>query len=282
MEARVELITPSVARKYLAQNVNNYRKLNMNKVNLYARDMRNGNWQVNGEAIKFNRQGELVDGQHRLEAVIASGKDIFSLVITGVSDSVTIYDSGKNRSMKEIALAEGIPARLTESVFTGAAAIILTGDPRGYKAGSTKQYPSRMEVTNLLKNRQRMWDNVYCVIRANHGNIVARKSVIYAAAFYLLYNGYSTDSLEMFFSVVNSGFPISGVDCSPAIVLRNMLINWKTKGIDKPKFFHATVSAFMDFINGVPRTRAYTKIDEDIAKTLKEISEKERENYEDD
>lgn len=276
MEARVELITPNDARRYLAKNVNNYRTVNRHKVNLYARDMKSGNWQENGEAIKFNNRGELVDGQHRLEAIIASDTDIHSLVIRGIDNSVSLYDSGKNRSIREIALAEGVPARLTEGVFTAAAAIIITGDPRGYKAGSTKQYPTRMELTNFIKKRQHLWDNVYVCIRARGGNPITRKSFIYAAAFYFLYDGCDIDYVKNFFDVVGTGFPISGVECSSAIVLRNMLINTRTKGMDKIKMFHATVAAFNDFVNGVPRTRAYTKIDQGVEERMKKFAEEER------
>ncbi len=280
MEAKVELITPSVARRYMAHNTNNYRKINMHKVGIYARDMMNGNWQENGEAIKFNNKGELVDGQHRLEAIIKSDCAIKSLVITGVDNSVTIYDSGKNRSMREIALAEGIPARLAEGTFTGAAAIIIMGDPRGYKAGSSKQYPSRKEIMEFLHEHQHLWDNVYYVTRSfkgtEHGNLITRKAVIYAATYYLLALGYDMELMRTFFTIVGNGFPVSGYENTPAIVLRNMLINWSQKNEDRVKYFHATVSAFLDFLNFTPRTKPYTKIDKVTAETLKTIAEKAR------
>ena len=75
-----EYITPKTAEKYLEQNTNNYRRMNRNKVSIYARDMKNGSWQTNGEAIKFNKRGELVDGQHRLKAIMEADVPVKMLV----------------------------------------------------------------------------------------------------------------------------------------------------------------------------------------------------------
>ena len=72
MEARIELITPKIAEQYLAKNSNNYSRLYKATVDQYAYEMLNGEWIFNGEAIKFNKSGKLVDGQHRLSAIVKS------------------------------------------------------------------------------------------------------------------------------------------------------------------------------------------------------------------
>ncbi|KAF7277615.1 hypothetical protein GWI33_002970, partial [Rhynchophorus ferrugineus] len=81
--AQVETITPDLARQYLAFNTHN-RNVRSYRVKGYAADMRDGRWTLNGEAIKFSADGTLLDGQHRLQAVIEADVAVQMLVVRGV------------------------------------------------------------------------------------------------------------------------------------------------------------------------------------------------------
>lgn len=275
MKAVVETITPMLAEKYLERNVNNYRSLNRRKVHMYARDMANNEWQENGEAIKFNVRGELVDGQHRLHAVIESGARVNMMVIRGVAEDVTIYDCGKNRSMRDIALAEGIESKLAENFMTGAAACIVMGDARGYKAGSTTQYPTKGQIAaHIIKHRD-LWMETYNCMTVSHSHSVTRKSALCAAVYFLLAYGEDPWDIRDFMEIVETGFPITGRDCSPAIVLRNMIIV-QPKTATRELYFSALVDAFYDFKNHRPRRKVYTAINQKTINALKELSEMEK------
>lgn len=65
-------VTPQMAQEWLATNAKNNRDLSKVTVKRYANDMVKGQWMVTGEAIKFDRTGRLIDGQHRLQALIES------------------------------------------------------------------------------------------------------------------------------------------------------------------------------------------------------------------
>lgn len=69
MTSTVLIITPEMAKKYL-QNMKTNRNISFARVNAYARDMERGAWQENGESIVFNKSGQLVNGQHRLAAIV--------------------------------------------------------------------------------------------------------------------------------------------------------------------------------------------------------------------
>jgi hypothetical protein len=91
-------VTPELAKQWLLLNKHN-RKLKQIKIGHYARDMREGNWRFTGEAIKFNKLGDLVDGQNRLHAVIDSGATVPMLVVTGLDENAQeAMDSGAIRS----------------------------------------------------------------------------------------------------------------------------------------------------------------------------------------
>ena len=102
MDAKVETITPEIAKTMLGENVNN-RRISRDNVNLFAREIRNGEWRFNGEAIKFGKDGRLLDGQHRLLAVIAADKPLTTLVIRGLEDETQqTMDSGKTRTLGDV------------------------------------------------------------------------------------------------------------------------------------------------------------------------------------
>jgi hypothetical protein len=77
-EATFTPVNEALARQWLARNTCN-RPLRNRRVEEFARDMVNGHWVPNGETIKFaiGPDGEevLVDGQHRLWAVVEASKD---------------------------------------------------------------------------------------------------------------------------------------------------------------------------------------------------------------
>lgn len=137
----MEIITPEKAKLYLEKNTNNYRILSKNKVRDYANDIRNGLWVENGEGIVFGANGELKDGQHRLNAIVEADKPIMTLVVRGVNDDVNIFDSGMGRSAVQVAKANGYP--VTTNV-TGAVKLLLMG--------FSKQTCSRGVLTKYLED----------------------------------------------------------------------------------------------------------------------------------
>ena len=69
------VITPEDAKQLLERN-NNNRKLSRDIVRKYAKSMSDGKWEPNADMIAFNEEGCLVNGQHRLFAIVESGKSI--------------------------------------------------------------------------------------------------------------------------------------------------------------------------------------------------------------
>lgn len=65
----VYTLTPEFAAELLATNDMN-RKVREEWVDYLASEMSEGRWQVNGDAIRIDRDGKLADGQHRCLAVI--------------------------------------------------------------------------------------------------------------------------------------------------------------------------------------------------------------------
>jgi hypothetical protein len=98
MKASVEKITPDQAKRYLSLN-NNNRPLRTGLVEQYAREMRDGNWKLTHQGIAFNSDEILLDGQHRLAAIVQSGVAVQMLVARGViSRNQLVMDDHARRS----------------------------------------------------------------------------------------------------------------------------------------------------------------------------------------
>jgi hypothetical protein len=98
MKAELRTITPQWASKILAERNSGNRAMSRLHVEALAKEMRRGKWKVNGDTICVNG-ARLIDGQHRLAAVVLSGVTIQSFVIEGLSSDVfDTKDVGKRRS----------------------------------------------------------------------------------------------------------------------------------------------------------------------------------------
>jgi len=105
---KIETITPELAEQWLALNTNNFRAIDIRRVSFYAETMKRGQWQLNGETIIFRGDGTLVNGQHRLDAVVKSGTAIESFVVRGIDCDGRSLDRGKNRTIAQWLKHEGI------------------------------------------------------------------------------------------------------------------------------------------------------------------------------
>lgn len=103
-----ETITPQKADWYLKFNKRN-RPVSRAHVLWLAKEMKEGKWVLNGEPIKFDNEGNLMDGQHRLLAVIESDTSVPFLVVRGIPKSFFwTLDTGKNRSNSDVFNLNGI------------------------------------------------------------------------------------------------------------------------------------------------------------------------------
>lgn len=104
----VEVVGPKEARYLLRMNLHN-RNVSEARVESLARDMRAGNWVMNGETIKVSESETLIDGQHRLRAIVVADVSIAMLVVRGLPDSAQeTVDLGAPRMLKNILQLRGM------------------------------------------------------------------------------------------------------------------------------------------------------------------------------
>jgi len=95
MYFEVETISPDQAREYLRLNVDHNRMLSLVKIHRFAEAMKAGKWRKTYEPIAFDWDGNLLNGQHRLNAVIEAGVPIeFTLAHNCDPEQFAVIDQG--------------------------------------------------------------------------------------------------------------------------------------------------------------------------------------------
>jgi hypothetical protein len=101
IESKIQKISPAMAERFLKTNHNN-RRVNQMHVKALASAMQREEWIVNHQGIAFDQAGRLIDGQHRLKAIILSQKTV-PIMVSKYCDpnSYLVLDIGKKRSFSD-------------------------------------------------------------------------------------------------------------------------------------------------------------------------------------
>lgn len=103
MKTTIETITPALAKEYLEKNAINNRHLRPSHIEALATAMRRGEWILSHQGIAFNTNGKLIDGQHRLWAIIKYGFPVQINVTRGaLPESFLVDDLGLKRTVTDV------------------------------------------------------------------------------------------------------------------------------------------------------------------------------------
>ena len=222
MKVCVMNITPQKAVKFLGANTNN-RNLRQNRVNMYASEMQSGNWKSNGVPIVFGTDGELKDGQHRLQACVKSGKTMKNTLVVYLSKAqANCYDIGASRTAVDVAKFMGLdekPYFRSNAIFS-TANLAING-----KSDSTRSY-SKINLIKELQKHPEACEFIYHKILSSGAvqNLKFRKSGLMAAIFNAFVSGYDIKKLERFCTVLIYGIVKDDAEV-PIIKLRDQIMN---------------------------------------------------------
>lgn len=101
-------VTPELAQRWLKNNFRN-RPVSDDVVDCYARDAVNGQWVTTHQGVAFNDRDELIDGQHRLMAIVKAGASCVLMVSFGWPSQIAgkemttmdAVDRGRPRSVAD-------------------------------------------------------------------------------------------------------------------------------------------------------------------------------------
>lgn len=224
-------MTPEWAARLLAENPVN-RTVSRNTVAAMARDMANGDFRLNGDAIRIGKDGTLFDGQHRLTACIRANKDFETFVITGLDDDDRLtIDRGRPRSVGDnLTLAHGVAqGKLVAATLRNM--VIFAGQDLAAK-------PTAVELKHLLDLHPGVPDTAVQMV-----NVQPSRPSVLAALHYIGTNYQNAPELsDAFVKVFKTGIPHYG-EGDPAHVLRELLLKEKQRGIRGTDLRHYSLFA---------------------------------------
>lgn len=245
-------VNPQKAEAWLATNIANNRRISRGRVKLYASDMIAGRWHGdNGETIKFDVNGRLIDGQHRLLAVVESGRSVDMLVFEGVDpDSVHTIDQGRARSANDMLVMNG---EANSRVLSASAKITLN-----YLDGLG---PNRAQSTPAVI----AFTNEFAGLRAYAGECQKLfgqmpPSPVAAVCFLASADGTRVDQIKSFIEGLASGANLPEGD--PRLAFRQAIQSMKsrthhTKSLDQTFVFQLAARSWNNYVDG--RTLTQTR-----------------------
>jgi hypothetical protein len=218
MKSEVELITPEMAKHWLTVANTNNRSLSQSHVADLARMMASGQWILSGQTISFDENGRLVDGQHRLSAVVKSGVSAPFLVVRGVpSNAFAVIDVGRNRSAGTIAQLSKLQDPSTVVAITR---VLMALRDRRFFTQSAHYLPS--EIVKVAKAIPEIQEAAHAMrSRFNQLRHLIRSSVAGSA---LVLTGLEDRGMsEEFWTATTTGSDLA--QGSPILALRNRAMN---------------------------------------------------------
>lgn len=221
IDASVEDVTPEAAERWLGKNERN-RNLRQRIVASYARDMEAGNWRLSGEAIKFAKGGRLIDGQHRLHAVIQSGSTVKMLIVRGLQDNVQeVIDAGTARTAGDALRMRG--EGLYSSLAAGARLALLFNNFGTLDSSNVR--PTHLEILGFIDENPDLKTAVDMAVSRRNA-IDVPVSVLSVAVWVLA--RIDVDDTERFFSNLATKTDLRAGD--PILALLNRLTEVRRNG----------------------------------------------------
>ncbi len=235
----VVTVTPAMAREWLDRDDWNNRPLNAQAVTRYARDMSRSEWYLNGEPLIFNGT-KLLDGQHRLAAVVAAGIPVKFAVIDNVDqDAFLTIDTGRKRTVSDTLVIAGEQ----NTAHMGATLQIFHHLYTFNNINSTSFDPSRMDVARHIERlgSERIQESI------SYGRTVHRilgGSASLYAALHLYLGIFHREQANTFFETLAEGDGL--YPGSPIRTLRNYLLNQRPGSTqsDRRKVAAVTITAW--------------------------------------
>ena len=107
MRSKIQTVTPKKAAEWLEANSAN-RPISRSVVRAFAEAMQRGEWVVTHQGIAFDVEGVLIDGQHRLAAIVEADVPVDLTVFSEVADGTfDVLDTGKRRNAADVLAIEG-------------------------------------------------------------------------------------------------------------------------------------------------------------------------------
>lgn len=250
VETKLMTVTPEMAAKWLELNKGN-RDVRPALVKMLTAEITNNRWQVTHQGIAFDEFGELLDGQHRLHAIVRADAAVPMYVSYGAPRaSFAVVDGGANRSFRDRTMVAGTDVTPEH----GAVARVIVMGPSWYG-----MVPYSVTVNMITKHREAI--DFALSLKDKKYRTAAPILAVVARAWYTK----DRTRLAEFMRAYNTGEAQSPADWA-ATRLRETILLGKTKGRhatnEREGIYYKAESAVDLFLRRFPATKLYGVKDE--------------------
>lgn len=220
----VVMVDSAIALRWLGQNVRN-RTIRQVVVQRYRSDMESGLWAMAGDPIRFNVEGQLVDGQHRLTALSEiDGLTLPMLVIRNLPvESQGVMDQGLKRSAADqLGIAE---VKCASAVAAAVKKFIVWESELLFRDNKTAAAITAPRIEEWVKDHPEDVDRFLTLVHGTKQND-APPSVAGAAA--IAFARIDHETAKTFFDLLARG---AGTEGHPIVTLDKRLQRNRRDGI---------------------------------------------------
>lgn len=241
-------VTPAMAQEWLNRNKDN-RALRKSSVTAFARDMKRGDWVLTHQGIAFSESGRLIDGQHRLSAVVEAGVAVKMMVTTGLpetwdSTGIKTMDAVDRGAARSVADQMSIQHGIANAPLVSAAALVIA---------QACIYPtrlSRVTVAQTLRIVAIYGEAIAWAIRGMSTVKYLRNAPVLGAVAFVWVDAKRRSKVEDFYAAFVSGANLR--PGSPVLELRNFLFagaQCRGSHADRSKVTERVLLAFLQYEN---------------------------------
>ena len=209
-------VTPSMAARWLEGNTHN-RPINQGHVERLACEMKSGRWRLTHQGLAFSSSGRLLDGQHRLWAIVMADVPVKTRVFFNEpAENIECYDGGLARNNADrMSLSQRFGREIDHKHLATLRAMV-----RGLKQASFRlSYGQEAELLAKHIDAISFAMKYLAMTERARGVATAVTRAVIARAWYSI----EADRLIHFCTVLKTGLA-SGPQDEPIIMLRDYLV----------------------------------------------------------
>jgi len=203
-------ITPRMAQewwdKYQESVANgsfeNYRPFSERDCNAIVADIKAGRWHYDATPIRFDDNDNLIDGQHRIMAIIRAGIAVVSMVVWGVEgkEAVRQIDTNRPRTLTQHFKNEGYKDAI---VASGTCVTLWRLRNRQWGPGPNRRKPTTEEsFATMRRNKSRVYDAIQRT-KGPQGHQLMCHTL--AGALHVMFIDQNHEAADDFFDYVTNG-----------------------------------------------------------------------------
>lgn len=191
----IETISPGVAKSYLEKNKCNRSMSRLHKDKL-SRAMQAGEFRTTHQGIAFDVNGDLVDGQHRLTAVVDSGKTVTMLVTRGLPmEAKPLVDN----QIRTRSIFDGLS--MAGDTWISRDAVTVSRLWMQLLSQGRHSTPSYHEVRDFIDGHK---DSIHAAITAARGNTILKNGCVMTMVAIANHSGHG-EAIEGWIEVIRTG-----------------------------------------------------------------------------